>query len=100
MCLAIPGLVEEIFQRDGLAMAKINFAGIRRSACLEYVPLVKPGDYILVHVGFAITILDQQEAQRSLALLTASGIVDSFEVELETALDNVLQSEETSNEVL
>lgn len=99
MCLAIPGLVEETFQKDGLAMAKINFAGIRRSACLEYVPSVKPGDYVLVHVGFAISVLDQQEAQTSLALLRAAGAIESFESELNSSL-NALQSEEHSIEVL
>ena len=79
MCLAIPGLVEELFQKDGLAMAKINFGGIRRSACLEYVPEVKQGDFVLVHVGFAISVLDQEEAQRSLALLRETGEVAAFE---------------------
>ena len=69
MCLSIPGLVEEIFQQNGLSMGKINFGGIRRSACLEYVPGVKTGDYVFVHVGFAISILDEMEAQKSFELL-------------------------------
>jgi len=87
MCLAIPGLVEEIFHKEGLTMAKINFAGMRRSACLEYVPGVKTGDYVLVHVGFAISVLDQEEAQRSLDLLKKTGEVDSFKNELDNAKD-------------
>lgn len=73
MCLAIPGLVETIFEKDGLRMSKINFGGIRRNACLEYTPEAKPGDYVLVHVGFALSIIDEHEALRALSAISAEG---------------------------
>lgn len=67
MCLAIPGQVEEIFLEGSLKMAKVNFGGIRRAVCLDYTPEASPGDYVLVHVGFSITMIDEEEAQRTLA---------------------------------
>ena len=73
MCLAVPGEVEEIFEADGLKMAKVNFGGIRRSICLEYTPDVEKGDYVLVHVGFAISVIDEQEANRTFELLQLTG---------------------------
>jgi len=69
MCLAIPGLVEEIFEIDGLKMAKINFGGIRKSTCLEYAPDAAIGSYVLVHVGFAISVIDEEEARRTYEIL-------------------------------
>jgi hydrogenase expression/formation protein HypC len=74
MCLAIPGMVESIFEKDGLKMSKVNFGGIRRTACLEYTPEAKTGDYVLVHVGFALSVIDEQEALRTLA---AIGVTDT-----------------------
>lgn len=67
MCLAIPGQVEEIFLEGSLKMAKVNFGGIRRTVCLDYTPEASTGDYVLVHVGFSITMIDEEEAQRTLA---------------------------------
>ncbi len=72
MCLAIPGMVEAIFEKDGLKMSKINFGGIRRTACLEYTPEAKTGDYVLVHVGFALSVIDEHEALRTLAVISAT----------------------------
>lgn len=72
MCLAIPGMVEAIFEKDGLKMSKINFGGIRRTACLEYTPEAKTGDYVLVHVGFALSVIDEQEALITLSAISAS----------------------------
>ena len=69
MCLAIPGRVVETFQRDGLQMAKVQFGGVVRDACLEYVPDAAVGEYVLVHVGFAISRIDEAEAARTYALL-------------------------------
>ena len=69
MCLAIPGRVMETFQRDGLQMAKVQFGGVVREACLEYVPDAAVGEYVLVHVGFAISRIDEAEAARTYALL-------------------------------
>ena len=69
MCLAIPGKVVEVFDQQGMRMAKVQFGGILREACLEYVPETQVGDYVLVHVGFAISRLDEEEAQRTYQLL-------------------------------
>ena len=69
MCLAIPGKVLSDYQQGNMRMAKVQFGGIVREACLEYVPEVKVGDYVLVHVGFAISRLDQEEAHRTYQLL-------------------------------
>jgi hydrogenase expression/formation protein HypC len=65
MCLAIPGKVIDAFDRRGMRMAKVQFGGVMREACLEYVPETKVGDYVLVHVGFAISKVDEEEAQRT-----------------------------------
>jgi hydrogenase expression/formation protein HypC len=70
MCLAIPGKIVEIFERDGLKMAKVDYGGIFRETCLEYVPEAQVGEYCVVHVGFAISLLDEAEAMESLELLT------------------------------
>lgn len=70
MCLAIPGKVIEI-QRDaqGVQMGKTNFGGIVKQVCLEYTPEVQVGDYVLVHVGFALGKVDEDEAQKTLQIL-------------------------------
>jgi hydrogenase expression/formation protein HypC len=68
MCLAIPGRLIEIIEEDGLKMGRVDYSGTVNSACLEYVPAVTPGQYILVHAGFAIKIIDEQEAAKTLAL--------------------------------
>ena len=69
MCLAIPGKVVEAYEQRGMRMAKVQFGGIFREACLEYVPDTKVGDYVLVHVGFAISRVDEAEAARTYQLL-------------------------------
>lgn len=69
MCLAIPGKVVDSFDRDGMRMAKVQFGGIAREACLDYVPDTKVGEYVLVHVGFAISKVDEEEAHRTYELL-------------------------------
>ena len=69
MCLAIPGKVVDAFDQNGMRMAKVQFGGIIREACLEYVPDTKVGEYVLVHVGFAISKVDKEEAARTYQLL-------------------------------
>lgn len=69
MCLGVPGRIIEIYERGGLKMAKVDFGGIFREACLDYVPDAKPGEYCLIHVGFAISILSESEAMETLDLL-------------------------------
>jgi hydrogenase expression/formation protein HypC len=69
MCLGIPGKVVEIDDEGELRMARVDFGGVRKEACLAYVPEVQLGDYVIVHVGFAISRLDEEEAQKTLELL-------------------------------
>jgi hydrogenase expression/formation protein HypC len=69
MCLAVPGKIVEIHEQDGLRMAKVDYGGIFRDTCLDYVPEAKVGDYCIIHVGFAISLMNEKEAQETLALL-------------------------------
>ena len=69
MCLGIPGKIIEIYESNGLQMGKIDFGGAMRETCLSYVPEVKVGDYAVVHVGFAISLLSEEEAQETLDML-------------------------------
>lgn len=66
MCLAIPGKIIEIYQKESLRMAKIDFSGVAREICLAYTPEAKLGDYALIHVGFAISLMDEEEARATL----------------------------------
>ncbi|UCH10905.1 MAG: HypC/HybG/HupF family hydrogenase formation chaperone [Fidelibacterota bacterium] len=65
MCLAVPGKVIEIFENGGLRMANVDYGGVTHKACVEYVPEIEVGQYTIVHAGFAISILDEEEAQKS-----------------------------------
>ncbi|MGQ9575951.1 MAG: HypC/HybG/HupF family hydrogenase formation chaperone [Thermoguttaceae bacterium] len=69
MCLAIPGKVLEIYQQDELLMGKVQFGGVIKEACLAYTPEVQVGDYVIVHVGFALSRLDEAEAQEVFSCL-------------------------------
>lgn len=70
MCLGIPGRIIEITHSDP-AMGIVDFGGIRKEVCLAYTPEAAIGDYVIVHVGFAITTVDQDEAHRTLEVLRA-----------------------------
>jgi hydrogenase expression/formation protein HypC len=69
MCLAIPAKVIELYVKDGLSMARVDFGGAIKEVCMEYLPEAKIGDYTIVHVGFGLSILDEQEAQATMDLL-------------------------------
>ena len=69
MCLGIPGKITEIYERNDFQMGKIDFGGVIKEICLAYVPEAKVGDYALIHVGFAISLLSEDEAQETLAML-------------------------------
>ncbi len=69
MCLGVPGKIVETYEANGLKMGKIDFGGVTREACLEYVPEAQIGEYTVIHVGFAISLLSEQEAQETLQLL-------------------------------
>ena len=66
MCLAIPGRVLEKTEENGLVMGLIDYAGTRNKACLTYTPEVEVGDYVIVHAGFALQVLNEDEAEASL----------------------------------
>jgi hydrogenase expression/formation protein HypC len=68
MCLAIPGKVLEIDETTSPKMGKVSFGGIQKKVCLEWIPEVKVGEYVVVHVGFAISKMDEQEALETLKL--------------------------------
>jgi hydrogenase expression/formation protein HypC len=76
MCLAIPGRVVEFHNTDGLRMSRVDFGGVTREACLEYLPEAALGDYVLVHAGFAISRVDAEEAAKTLQLLAEMGQLD------------------------
>ena len=84
MCLAIPGKLIEIAESpDGVRMGKANFGGIVKQVCLEYTPEANTGDYVLVHVGFALSKVDEDEAARTYALLEEMKQLDELhEVEI------------------
>jgi hydrogenase expression/formation protein HypC len=69
MCLGIPGRIAETFSESGVPMATVDFGGVRKSVCVAHVPDARPGEYVLVHVGFALTVIDEAEALRTFALL-------------------------------
>ena len=70
MCLAVPGKVVAVAEDDsGLAMGRVEFSGVRKEVCLAWVPEAREGDYVLVHVGFAIARVDEEEARAVFRLL-------------------------------
>jgi len=71
MCLGVPGKIVDIYEREGLQMGRIDFGGgVMRETCLAYVPEAQVGEYVIIHVGFALNILSEEEALETLALLT------------------------------
>ncbi|MEU9188904.1 HypC/HybG/HupF family hydrogenase formation chaperone [Streptomyces sp. NPDC048484] len=80
MCLGIPGRVLEAHDDAGLQMATVDSGGVRREVCLDYTPGAAVGTYVIVHVGFAITEVDEAEARRTLDVLRA--MADAVETEL------------------
>lgn len=76
MCLAIPGRVEEITTDAGIRMGRVSFGGVVKRVCLDYVPEIEVGDYTIVHVGFAISKIDQESAEQTLALFRQMGTLE------------------------
>jgi hydrogenase expression/formation protein HypC len=81
MCLGIPGRVDEIYREHDVLMGRIDFGGVFQRACLEYVEGVQPGDYVLVHVGFALARLNEAEANRVFELLGELGELGELQAE-------------------
>ncbi|WP_433623721.1 HypC/HybG/HupF family hydrogenase formation chaperone [Nocardia sp. CA-120079] len=75
MCLAVPGKVLSVNERDGTLMSEVDFGGVHKDVCLQYIPDVAVGDYVVVHVGFAIQRLDEESALRTLAEFEHLGVL-------------------------
>jgi len=69
MCLAIPGKILEIYERDGTLMSKVDFGGVQQEVCLATTPEAQVGQYVIVHAGFALNLLSAEEAEETLRLL-------------------------------
>ena len=82
MCLGVPGKVLEVYRQDDLPMGRVEFGGIVKNVCLAYTPEAEAGQYVLVHVGFAISVIDETEAEEIFACLQE--------------IDEALKAEETS----
>jgi hydrogenase expression/formation protein HypC len=76
MCLGIPGKVVEIYEANNTRMGKVDFGGIKKEVCLAYLPDIEIGDYAIVHVGFAITQLDEASAVETLAMFHEIGMLE------------------------
>lgn len=76
MCLAVPGQVEEIYEANGARMGKVNFGGVVKDVCLAYLPEIEVGDYTIVHVGFAISKIDEASALKTLSVFEEMGILE------------------------
>ena len=76
MCLAVPGKVVEIWQKDETRMANVDFGGVVKEVCLEFVPDIEVGEYTIVHVGFALQRLDEKSAMETLDLFRQMGELD------------------------
>lgn len=84
MCLAIPGKILSCEISNGVRVGRVQFGGISRDTCLDFVPEAALGDYVIVHVGFAISVVDREEAERSYELLQSMGVLEK---ELESDLE-------------
>ncbi|MFP4322748.1 MAG: HypC/HybG/HupF family hydrogenase formation chaperone [Anaerolineales bacterium] len=78
MCLAIPGKIAELYEVGGLTMGKVDFGGVLKEACLAYLEDPQIGEYVMIHVGFAISKVDEEEAFRTLEALRELGELDEF----------------------
>ena len=88
MCLAIPGKIESITGDDPLVrMGKVNFGGVLKEASLAYVPEAKVGDYVIVHVGFALSVVDEAEAHKVFEYLKQMDELDELKAEVESRPD-------------
>jgi hydrogenase expression/formation protein HypC len=76
MCLAVPGRVVSVAEREETRMAEVDFGGVRKDVCLEYLPDVSAGDYVIVHVGFAIQRLDEESALETLSNFEKLGVLE------------------------
>lgn len=88
MCLAVPGLIESVYHQDGIRMAKVNFSGVIKEVCLACLPEAEVGNYCLVHVGFAISRIDEDSARETLQTFAELGILQEELSELGGSAEN------------
>lgn len=94
MCLAVPGKIEQIFEDNGTRMGKVNFGGVVKNVCLAYLPDIEVGDYTIVHVGFAISQIDETAAQETLRMFAELGLLEGELEELrETDFEESIDSQ-------
>ena len=92
MCLAVPGQVESIHEENGMRMGRVNFGGVVKEICLAYLPDIAVGDYTIVHVGFAISRIDEASAQQTLRTFAEIGLLEEALEELRAG-DGVAEAE-------
>jgi len=80
MCLGVPGKIVDVREVDGIRMGTVDFGGITREACLAYAPEAGLGSWVVIHVGFAISVVDEQEARRSYELLAEMGNLEDVDL--------------------
>ena len=83
MCLGIPGKIIEIYTKDELLMSKVDFGEVFTEVCLEATPEAKIGDYVIVHAGFALNILSEEEAQETISLLNEIAGVNNADIKID-----------------
>ncbi|HML41102.1 MAG TPA: HypC/HybG/HupF family hydrogenase formation chaperone [Bellilinea sp.] len=76
MCLAIPGKITDLYEQNGLKMAKIDFGGVTQVVCMETLPEAEVGQYAIVHAGFALNLMSPDEAAETMDLLREAGILE------------------------
>jgi hydrogenase expression/formation protein HypC len=96
MCLAIPGKILDTAEKNHVRHGRVNFGGVVRDVCLDFVPEAEVGDYVIVHVGFAISRVDADEAQKTFETLRQMGMLES-ELQSEVAGDETAGSEEAAD---
>lgn len=84
MCLGVPGQILETFRENDLLMGKVDFGGVARKVCLEHTPEAQVGDYVIVHVGFALSIVSPEEAQQVFTFLDRMNELEEFTTEGES----------------
>ena len=91
MCLAVPGRIDTIYDDQGTRMGKVNFGGVVKEVCLEYLPEAVVGDYTIVHVGFALSRIDEVSAQETLRLFESLGLLEEELQELRTIPESLAE---------
>jgi hydrogenase expression/formation protein HypC len=80
MCLGIPGKIVETYQENGVEMGKVDFGGVFKRVCLAHTPLATTGQYVIVHVGFALQVIDEEEARQVFTFLAGMNELDELKI--------------------